>query len=286
MIVCNSKSSFRKWRASQIGPVGFVPTMGFLHEGHAELLKRSIAANSVTVLSIFVNPTQFGPNEDLDRYPRDFERDQKLAEELGVDCIFYPTTDDMYDAQTTISLSAGEMANRLCGASRPGHFDGVLQVVTKLFNIVQPSTAYFGQKDAQQLALIDSLVSAFDFPLTIERVATIRESDGLAKSSRNVYLTTDERSQASELYKALQLGKTAFEEGASREQTIALVKQHISSKTTGLIDYVDLLTYPNLEPLDTGSQFVLACAVYFSKARLIDNLLIERVKNNATYDVE
>ncbi|OZS79409.1 pantoate--beta-alanine ligase [Tetzosporium hominis] len=286
MIICETKQQLRDYRKSCTGSVGFVPTMGFLHEGHAKLIETSVKQNDVTILSIFVNPTQFGPNEDLDRYPRDFERDHKLAETLGVDCIFYPSVEEMYGTPSTITFNSGEMATVLCGASRPGHFDGVLQVVTKLFHLVQPTHAYFGQKDAQQLALIESLVEAYDFPLTIVRVATIRESDGLAKSSRNVYLSNLERDQAPKIYQALLAGKELFKEGASVEETVNFVHKELDKLTGARVDYVDMLSYPHLTKTEQAKLFVLAVAVFFEKARLIDNILIERVNPYATNDVK
>lgn len=286
MIICETKQQLRDFRKTCNATVGFVPTMGFLHEGHAKLLKTSVEQNDVTILSIFVNPTQFGPNEDLDRYPRDFERDHRLAESLGVDCIFYPSVEEMYGTPSTITFNSGEMATVLCGASRPGHFDGVLQVVTKLFHLVEPTHAYFGQKDAQQLALIESLVDAYDFPLTIVRVATIRETDGLAKSSRNVYLSDMERNQAPKIYQALLAGKAIFDEGATVEQTISFVHQELEKVADARVDYVDMLSYPALTKTEDAELYVLAVAVYFEKARLIDNILIERVIPHATNDVK
>ncbi|PJK17749.1 pantoate--beta-alanine ligase [Chryseomicrobium excrementi] len=286
MIICETKQELRTFRKSCRGTVGFVPTMGYLHDGHAKLLETSIQQNDVTILSIFVNPTQFGPNEDLDRYPRDFERDHQLAASLGVDCIFYPSVDEMYTTESTITFDSGDMANVLCGASRPGHFNGVLQVVTKLFHLVQPTNAYFGQKDAQQLALIESLVEAYDFPLSIVRVATIRDNDGLAKSSRNVYLSAAEREQAPRIYQALVAGKKVYEECASVKETVHYVQQELGKLTAARIDYVDMLSYPHLKKTEHAKLYVLAVAVFFEKARLIDNILIERVNPYATNDVK
>lgn len=286
MKILTTKNELKAWRSSISGTVGFVPTMGFLHEGHAELIRASRAECDNTVLSIFVNPTQFGPTEDLDRYPRDFDSDSALAEKLGVDVIFYPSADEMYHFKSSITFSSGTMANELCGKSRPGHFDGVLQVVTKLFHLVHPTHAYFGQKDAQQLALIESLVLAYDFPVTIRKVPTVRESDGLAKSSRNVYLTELERQQAPIIYQALREARDIYTLTNTKDDSIQHAKHLIEHYTSGKIDYLDFLTYPQLESKSNGDQFILAVAVFFSKARLIDNILIERVKNNVTNDVE
>lgn len=180
------------------GTIGFVPTMGYLHEGHLSLVEAAKAENDLVVMSIFVNPTQFGPNEDLDRYPRDFERDEALAREAGVDVLFYPTTETMYPLDMArVTVRTG--ADVLCGASRPGHFDGVLTVVSKLFNLVRPTRAYFGLKDAQQVALIEGYVRDYFVPVEIRRCAIIREPSGLAKSSRNVYLSDVEKTDASEI---------------------------------------------------------------------------------------
>lgn len=280
MKIFTTKQQVREWRKSLTGSLGFVPTMGYLHEGHAELLRQSVEKCDTTILSIFVNPTQFGPTEDLDRYPRDFDRDTQLAKEIGVDAIFYPSVDEMYHAKSTITFNSGDMAYALCGKSRPGHFDGVLQVVTKLFHIVQPDDVFFGQKDAQQLAIIESLVEAYDFPLTVHRVPTVRESDGLAKSSRNVYLTPEERKEAPVIYKSLMEAKELYMQTGSMEQAVTFARQQIEQNTSGTIDYLELLSYPDLNN-EEGPTMILAAAVFFSKARLIDNLLIERVKTHA-----
>lgn len=256
--------------------IGLVPTMGFLHEGHISLVERAKAENDHVVMSIFVNPAQFGPNEDFDRYPRDLERDSELAEAAGTDVIFAPSVEEMYPRQSAISMSAGPLADVLCGAKRPGHFDGVLKVVTKLFHIIQPARAYFGQKDAQQLAIIESLVEDFNFPLTIRRGETVREADGLAKSSRNVYLSEAERVEAPHLQKALQLGKGAALAG---EDPIAPMKAYLEERVSGEIDYIDLLSYPALTE-QIEEEAILALAVQFEKARLIDNLIFNMKGKN------
>lgn len=280
MKILTTKQQVRDWRKNVSGSLGFVPTMGYLHEGHAELLRRSVDQCDATLLSIFVNPTQFGPTEDLDRYPRDFKRDTQLATEIGVDAIFYPSVEEMYHSTSTITFCSGDMANALCGKSRPGHFDGVLQVVTKLFHIVQPDDVFFGQKDAQQLALIESLVEAYDFPLTVHRVPTVREADGLAKSSRNVYLSAEERQQAPVIYNALIGAKEYYIQTGSREEAVAYAREQIEQNTSGTIDYLEILSYPSLKDED-AQVMIIATAVFFSKARLIDNLLIERVNTHA-----
>ncbi|MBZ5202252.1 pantoate--beta-alanine ligase [Planomicrobium chinense] len=255
--------------------IGLVPTMGFLHEGHISLVNKAKAENDRVVMSIFVNPAQFGPNEDFDRYPRDLERDQRLAEQAGTDVIFAPSAEEMYPRESQISISAGTLADVLCGANRPGHFDGVLKVVAKLFHLTEADRAYFGQKDAQQLAIIESMVEDYNFPLSICRGETVREEDGLAKSSRNVYLSEAERQEAPLLQQALQLGKQAAIEG---RDAVSVVRQYLDGRISGRIDYIELLSYPALTK-EIESEAILAIAVQFEKARLIDNLIFH-VKGN------
>ncbi|MCM3358781.1 MULTISPECIES: pantoate--beta-alanine ligase [unclassified Psychrobacillus] len=255
--------------------IGFVPTMGYLHEGHQALLTKARAENEFVVASIFVNPAQFGPNEDLDRYPRDIERDTKIAVESGVDLLFVPTPDEMYPFESGITIHAGDISTKLCGSTRPGHFDGVLKVVSKLFHLVQPTKAYFGQKDAQQLAIIKLFVEAYNFPLEIVAVPTIREEDGLAKSSRNVFLSAQEREVAPHIYKALTLAKENVHRTGDVQKAIAEAKQYIIENTSGKIDYLEALAYPTLQPVNEYTEEVLfAAAVFFEKARLIDNIIV------------
>jgi len=256
--------------------IGFVPTMGYLHEGHLELLNRAKNENEIVVASIFVNPAQFGPNEDLDRYPRDIDRDTQLATDAGVDVLFIPNAKEMYPFESGISITVGDLSTKLCGESRPGHFDGVLKVITKLFHLVQPTKAYFGQKDAQQLAIIETFVVAYNFTVEIVRVQTVRETDGLAKSSRNVFLSEQERVEAIHLYKALQLATETWVKTRDLNTAIAKGKEHIERNTSGKIDYLEALSYPNLQPVTNETkEVVFATAVFFEKARLIDNILIE-----------
>lgn len=250
--------------------IGLVPTMGFLHEGHLSLVKKAKKENDKVVMSIFVNPTQFGPNEDFDSYPRDLERDQQLAALAGTDVIFAPTAEEMYPRDSRISLSAGAQAEVLCGAKRPGHFDGVLKVVTKLFHLSEADRAYFGQKDAQQLAIIESLVEDYNFPITIRRGETVREADGLAKSSRNIYLSKAERKEAPHLNKVLQIGKQLVLEN---KDPLPAMKAYLEEHVSGKIDYIELYDYPSLTP-DLTDEAILALAVQFEKARLIDNVII------------
>lgn len=255
--------------------IGFVPTMGYLHEGHMSLANQAREENEFVVMSIFVNPAQFGPNEDLDKYPRDLNRDIKMAKEAGVDLLFFPQVNEMYPQDGGITIRAGAQANVLCGASRLGHFDGVLKVVTKLFHLVEPKRVYFGQKDAQQLAIIETLVRDYNFPLEVRRVPTVREFDGLAKSSRNVFLSEQERKEAPSIHQAIQLGLEHYKEHQNVDEAKKVTKQHIENSTSGNIDYVELLSYPNLtNDISSNSSVILAVAVFFEKARLIDNMML------------
>lgn len=254
--------------------IGLVPTMGYLHEGHLTLAANARSENELVIMSIFVNPTQFGPNEDFESYPRDLPRDTELAKSVGVDYIFAPSVEEMYPHHGGISIRAGRQAHILCGASRPGHFDGVLQVVAKLFNLVQPDRAYFGQKDAQQVAIIQTMVRDYNFPVTIRVVPVVREEDGLAKSSRNVYLSAEERSQAPAIQQGLQLAKRELLEFGSVESAIALAKKIINDNTEGNVEYLMILSYPDLQEVDHQTeQIVVAAAVQIGKTRLIDNLI-------------
>ena len=254
--------------------IGLVPTMGYLHEGHLTLAENAKRENDVVVMSIFVNPTQFGPNEDFESYPRDLARDTKLAESVGVDYIFAPAVEEMYPQDGGIRIRAGRQAALLCGASRPGHFDGVLQVVAKLFNLVQPDRAYFGQKDAQQVAIIQTMVRDYNFPIELRIVPIVREVDGLAKSSRNVYLTETDRAQAPAIQQALQLAKRELQETQNVEKALALATKLIEDNTDGKIDYLSILSYPDLnEVTATTEQILIAAAVYMGNTRLIDNLI-------------
>jgi pantoate--beta-alanine ligase len=256
--------------------IGFVPTMGFLHEGHLTLLNKARVENDTVVLSIFVNPLQFGPTEDFSTYPRDFARDQSLAECEGADIIFYPSVEEMYPHSTSVRVVVHERTDVLCGKSRPGHFDGVATVLTKLFNIVMPTRAYFGIKDAQQVAVVEGLLSDFNFPIELIAVDIVREEDGLAKSSRNVNLLPEERSEAVVLYKSLTAAKEAIEAGERSAQTIRnLVSEMIRSETQGQIDYVEIYSYPQLKEIDNlEGTCIIALAVKFSKVRLIDNIIL------------
>ncbi|WPK11698.1 pantoate--beta-alanine ligase [Lysinibacillus louembei] len=256
--------------------IGLVPTMGYLHDGHLTLARTAKADNDVVIMSIFVNPTQFGPNEDFESYPRDLPRDTELAQSAGVDVIFAPSVEEMYPADGGIKLLVGRQATILCGASRPGHFDGVVQVVAKLFHLAEPMRAYFGQKDAQQVAIIETLVRDFNFPLEIKTIAIVREEDGLAKSSRNVYLSEQERAEAPAIFAALNIAKAHFLQTQNAQEAIALADKHITTNTAGRIDYLQLLSYPDLAAITAQTnKFLLAVAVYIGKTRLIDNLIFQ-----------
>ncbi|WP_078432806.1 pantoate--beta-alanine ligase [Metabacillus halosaccharovorans] len=257
--------------------IGFVPTMGFLHEGHVKLIEEARKANDIVVLSIFVNPLQFGPNEDFESYPRDAERDEAIAKQAGVDMLFRPQVDEMYPKKPSYTVSVQNRVNVLCGKSRSGHFDGVATVLTKLFHLVQPNRAYFGMKDAQQVAVIDGLIKEFHFPIDLVPVSTVREEDGLAKSSRNVYLNEEERSQAPILYKSLKIAEETILNGERNKQAIIeQVSSLIKTETSGIIDYIEILSYPELKELDViNGKIIIALAVKFTNARLIDNITIE-----------
>jgi pantoate--beta-alanine ligase len=289
MIVCRTiqelKSALGE-RASDGKSLGFVPTMGYLHEGHASLLRKAREENDVAALSIFVNPLQFGPKEDLDRYPRDEERDLAIASECGVDIVFLPTVQEMYPGRHLTKVIVDEVTDRMCGASRPGHFDGVGTVVSKLFHLLKPSRAYFGMKDAQQVAVIEQMVHDLNFDIEIVRCETVREPDGLALSSRNVYLSAEHRSQAVRLSQALNLAKEWLEEpGMTASGLKRRVESHIREADQAIIDYVELLAYPGLSLIDEEARLssyngtvILALAVKFGTTRLIDNRLFETSK--------
>ncbi|MEJ9225318.1 pantoate--beta-alanine ligase [Priestia aryabhattai] len=265
-------------KEKQLGrSIGFVPTMGYLHEGHATLLGAARTENEVVALSIFVNPTQFGPNEDFDTYPRDFERDERVAKEANVDYLFYPSVEEMYKSSHSVAITVTDRVDVLCGQKRPGHFDGVATVLTKLFHIVTPDRAYFGKKDAQQVAVVDSLIEDFNFPVELRAVDTVREADGLAKSSRNVYLTDKEREEAPVLFQSLQSALQLLESGEKHVEIIKqTIRKEIEQYTSGKVDYIEVYTYPKLKPIkQAAGKIIIALAVQFSKARLIDNVIVD-----------
>lgn len=269
------RAQVKEWK-KEGKTIGFVPTMGYLHEGHMSLIDAA-GENDKVVVSIFVNPMQFGPTEDLASYPRDLEHDAKLCEEHGVDLIFHPTPEEMYGDQFYSYVDMDVLTKELCGLSRPVHFRGVCTVVTKLFNIVTPDRAYFGQKDAQQLAVIKRMVKDLNMPLTITGCPIIREEDGLAKSSRNTYLSPEERKAALVLSRSIFLGKEMVENGERDcKKILAAMTAEIEKEPLAKIDYVkivDLDTMQQVEKIDRG--ILAAIAVYIGKTRLIDNFMYE-----------
>lgn len=255
--------------------IGLVPTMGFLHKGHASLIKKAVEENDIVVVSDFVNPIQFGPNEDLEAYPRDINADSKLCEDLGADFIFNPEPSEMYhDKKAFVDIEG--LSDNLCGARREGHFRGVCTVCTKLFNIVGPNRAYFGQKDAQQLSIIKKLVLDLNIPVEIVACPIVREDDGLAMSSRNTYLSADERKAALCLSKSIFEGEKMAKEGASVKEVLEKMKELISSEKLAKIDYISAVDLETIKDVDNFNKDTLvAIAVYIGKTRLIDNFIYE-----------
>ncbi len=254
--------------------IGLVPTMGALHAGHAQLLATARQACDLVVVSIFVNPTQFGPKEDFSRYPRPFEKDVEVCVREGVDLIFHPAPSEMYPAGHQTFVEVSDLQKPLCGASRPGHFRGVATVVLKLLNIVQPTIAYFGQKDAQQARLLAQMVHDLDVPVWVEICPTVRESDGLALSSRNQYLSADQRQNATVLYQVLEMMRTRIGAGErSAEKLLSAAHAMIVATPGARLDYVDLVSWQTLTPIATlEGEILAALAVYFGSTRLIDNM--------------
>lgn len=270
------REQVKEWRKQGLS-VGLVPTMGYLHEGHKSLMDCAVAENDRVVVSVFVNPMQFGPKEDLASYPRDFKRDLALCEEAGVALVFHPRPEEMYHEGFSSFVDMNTLTGGLCGKTRPIHFRGVCTVVSKLFHIVMPDKAYFGQKDAQQLAVIRHMVSDLDFGIEIVGCPIIREKDGLAKSSRNTYLNEKERQAALILSKSLKEGMALVDAG---EKDAGKVRQAITEKLESeplaRIDYVEVVDWNTLEPVDRIEGAVLAAiAVYIGKTRLIDNFIRE-----------
>jgi pantoate--beta-alanine ligase len=257
--------------------IGFVPTMGFLHEGHLSLMRLARKRCDILVVSIFVNPSQFGPNEDLDAYPRDIERDEDLCREEGVDLVFYPEPTDMYAADASVWVDEDTLSGVLCGAARPGHFRGVCTVVAKLFNLVQPDLAVFGEKDAQQLRIIERMVRDLNVPVEILRGPIIRESDGLAMSSRNTYLSGQQREHALCLKQALDCARSMIEGGEREVDTIRNALQGVIEDTPGaVIDYIGFSDDETLaEVQQINGRVLVALAVKIGAVRLIDNAVFE-----------
>jgi len=276
MKIISSIPELRTARNSLPQPVGFVPTMGYLHAGHLSLVRRAKEECASVVVSIFVNPTQFGQNEDLSKYPRDLERDLNLLQPLTPDLVWTPTPEMMYPPGYQTWVEVDGLATPLEGSVRPGHFRGVTTVVAKLFNVVQPQRAYFGQKDAQQAAVIRRMTTDLDFPIEIIVCPTVREADGLAMSSRNSYLSPEERQAATVLYRALNAAKDAFDSGEKDAGTLRhLMAGIIQAEPLATMQYVSCADYDTLEELDTfRGKALLLMAVYIGKTRLIDNFVL------------
>ena len=264
------RNTINTWK-KQGYSIGFVPTMGYLHDGHAALIDEARKNNDKVVVSIFVNPIQFGENEDLSSYPRDLNRDKTLCESHGVDLIFTPRPNEMYhDKKAFVNII--ELSDTLCGVRRPIHFQGVCTVVAKFFNIIQPTNAYFGEKDAQQLAIIRKMVFDLNFPVNIIEVPIVRESDGLAKSSRNTYLSSEERKAATILYKAIQEGKQYINRGASADSIINVMTNIVNTEPLAKIDYISVVDAITMQPVqEITAPVLVAMAVYIGSTRLIDN---------------
>jgi pantoate--beta-alanine ligase len=276
MEVLKTVAEIEELRRKLPAPVGFVPTMGYLHEGHLVLVRQARAENASVVVSIFVNPTQFGPHEDFKEYPRDPQRDLALLEKEGTDVVFMPPVDEIYPPGFSSWVEVGKIAQRLEGASRPGHFRGVATVVARLFDIVQPDRAYFGQKDAQQLLVVRKMVAELDMKLEVIGVPTVREPDGLAMSSRNTYLNPQERKAALVLYQALMLAQRLFSEGEKDAKLIRRqMRELIQKQPLADIDYISIADAETLDELDeVKPPALVSLAVKIGKTRLIDNVVV------------
>ncbi len=251
--------------------------MGFLHKGHAALLRASKKQNDISVLSIFVNPTQFGPNEDFSKYPRDLKHDESLARREQVDIIFYPSVDEMYPKGYATVVKVGGMSEVLCGKFRPNHFKGVATVVSKLLNIVQPHTLYLGQKDAQQAIILTNMVNDLNLPVNVKILPTVREKDGLAMSSRNTYLNSEERTKATVIYRSLTQAKQMIKQGERNSSAISeFIRKQITNSFPAKIDYVECVDSKTLMPAETlKGHILIALAAWFGKTRLIDNVMVK-----------
>ena len=256
--------------------IGFVPTMGYLHQGHISLIKAARQESDVVVISIFVNPIQFVPNEDLDRYPQDLNHDVEICKREKVDYIFYPSQKEMYPEGFETRVSVTELKKPLCGISRPTHFDGVTTVLAKLFNIIEPDNVYFGRKDAQQALIVKRMITDLNFPIKMHILPIVREKDGLAMSSRNKYLSEDERKSALSLYKSLQYAKNLISAGETNSKIIkSKIKKIIIKMPFTKIDYVEIVDYEKLKPTNKiHSNTLIALGVWVGKTRLIDNVLV------------
>ncbi len=274
--IIDVRKSVNAWKKEGL-TIGFVPTMGYLHEGHKSLIDAARKDNDKVVVSIFVNPMQFAPTEDLESYPRDLQKDSQLCKGAGVDLIFHPQPEEMYTDGFCSYVDMNGLTTELCGKSRPIHFRGVQTIVLKLFNIVKPDKAYFGQKDAQQLAVIKRMVKDLNVDTEIVGCPIIREPDGLAKSSRNTYLNPDERKAALILSRSLKLGKELIESGETdSKKVIKAITDSINTEPLAKIDYVDIVDFSTITPTDKiGKSVLVAVAVYIGKTRLIDNFITQ-----------
>lgn len=270
--VSEIREIIKEWRKAGYS-IGLVPTMGYLHAGHGSLIEQSVKNNDKTVVSVFVNPTQFGPNEDLEKYPRDIKRDSELVASLSGDIIFNPEPEEMYKKNNATTVKVEGLSQKLCGITRPIHFAGVCQVVSKLFNIVTPDNAYFGLKDFQQYVIINKMVEDLNFPVKINPCAIVREESGLALSSRNVYLTDDERKSALSLNQSLNYAKSLISSGEKRASFIIdEITKIINNVPYSKIDYVKIVDIDTLDDIDTvENRYAVLLAVYIGKTRLIDN---------------
>ena len=277
MLIAKSIAEMKDARGKSPGSVGFVPTMGYLHDGHLALVKQARAENSVVVVSIFVNPTQFGPNEDFKTYPRDTERDLAMLQKEKTDIVFMPSPEEMYPERFSSWINVEKVTDRLEGRHRPGHFRGVATVVAKLFNVVEPTRAYFGQKDAQQVLVIQKMVKDLNMNLEVIVSPTVRESDGLAMSSRNIYLNPQERLAATVLFKALTLAQNLWKKGERNAETVRRqMTSLISGEPLAKIEYVSIADAQTLEELpEIDRPALVSLAVRIGKTRLIDNTLLE-----------
>ena len=271
-----AKQTVRQWKAEGL-TVGLVPTMGYLHEGHESLIKRAVAECDRVMVSVFLNPIQFAPNEDLATYPRDFAADTVLIENAGADLVFHPEPSELYAPDACTFVNVEGIASELCGKTRPTHFRGVCTVVSKLMNISQADRAYFGQKDAQQLAVVRRMVRDLNMNVEVVGCPIVREEDGLAKSSRNTYLSPAEREAALVLSRAVREGQRLMEEGARDAKTIlGAMRAIIEAEPLARIDYVEMVSWDGIKPVDVADSSVLvAMAVYIGKTRLIDNFIFE-----------
>lgn len=269
------RAQVKEWKKNGES-VGFVPTMGYLHEGHGSLITKARENNDKVVVSIFVNPMQFGPTEDLDSYPRDLEKDSRFCESLGADLIFHPEPEEMYHEDFSSYVDMSVLTEELCGLSRPVHFRGVCTVVNKLFNIVQPDNAYFGEKDAQQLAIIKHMVQDLNMDVNVVGCPIVREEDGLAKSSRNTYLSAEERQAALILSKTIELGKKLVADGEKdADVLVAKMKANIETEPLAKIDYVKAVNGLTMQQQkEIKAPMLVAMAVYIGKTRLIDNFIL------------